>query len=61
MNLLLDDLQDDLIVSDDAENSSEGAVAGYEYSKVAIQFPNFTITQHASDHISSGQVSESVF
>ena len=62
MNLLLDNLHDDLIISDDAENSSEGAVAWLLISEGHdSSFSDFAITQDALDRFASGPVSESVF
>jgi len=43
VNLLLDNLYDDLIVSDNVENPSEGAVGCYKYPKVAIELSDFLI------------------
>jgi hypothetical protein len=43
VNLLLDNLYDDLIVSDNVENPSQGAIGCYEYPKVAIELSDFSI------------------
>jgi hypothetical protein len=43
VNLLLDNLHDDLIISDNAEHPSEGAVACYQYPQVTIELSNFVI------------------
>jgi hypothetical protein len=43
MNLLLDNLHDDLIVSDNSENPRQGAIGCYKYPKIAIERPDFFI------------------
>ncbi|AKO26012.1 Uncharacterised protein [Mycobacterium tuberculosis] len=43
MNPLLDDLHDHLIVSDNVENPSEGAISCYQYSKVTIELSDLLI------------------
>jgi hypothetical protein len=59
VNLLVDNLHPYLIISDNAENPSEGAVACYQYPKVTIEISNFVIGEKALDLISTSPVCES--
>ena len=51
VNLLVDNLYDDLIVSKHAENTSKGPVGCDKYPKVAIELSDFVFRQNTLGHI----------
>ena len=58
MNVLLDNLDDDLIISDNAKNPGEGAVTGNQYPKVTIKLSNFVLGKKALDRFPTSREAE---
>jgi hypothetical protein len=58
VNVLLDNLDNDLIISDNAKNPSESAVTGNQYPKVTIKLSNFVLGKKALDRFPTSRQAE---
>ena len=58
MNVLLDDLDVDLIIRNDAKDPSESAVTGNQYPKVPIKLSNFVLGKKAVDRFTASAEAE---